>query len=444
MVQHLEPVNYEWIKRTAKQQRLSVNDLIVLAPQNDPFYAGTPGDIAAGEWFAQMWQQLQQAGETRAHLRRVHYFLVSLGGRVVFPNGKPYENTIECWDMLNMASKAARYLQLVDPGAFNDKRTPPVVTYAEDARSYRPHIEVYHPDHDLRLKLPGFPRLPQYYIDEYKSQQPYHLEIWCEKSTMNDVFEPLCERYQADLQVGAGEMSITAVLTLVNRLVQAGKPARVFYVSDFDPAGQSMPVAVSRKIEYFVSKLNLDLDIRLFPVVLTLGQVQYYQLPRTPIKETERRRIGFEERHGEGAVELDALEALYPGQLQEILSQCLDHYYDWTLEDRISEERQALRDLLGDIWQDVTGVYQQEVGVLEAEYEQLRQEFEGRARGLGDRIRDQWQAIQQELGYYTKRAIADHPVPGPYLDEELGDGLYNSQRDYLEQVQVYKEFQGRL
>jgi hypothetical protein len=444
MVQHLEPVNYEWIKRTAKQQRVSVNDLIVLAPQNDPFYAGTPGDIAAGQWFAQMWQQLQQAGEARAHLRRVHYFLVSLGGRVKFPNGKPYENTVECWDMLNMASKAARYLGLVDPGAFNDKRTPPVVTYAEPVRSYRPHVEVYNPDDHLSLQLPDFPRVPQFYIDEYKSQQRYHLEVWCEKSTMNDVLEPLCQRYKADLQIGAGEMSITAALALVNRLVRSGKPARVLYVSDFDPAGQSMPVAVSRKIEYFVRKLGLDLDIRLFPVVLTLEQVQYYQLPRTPIKETERRRAGFEERHGEGAVELDALEALYPGALERVLSQCLDHYYDWTLEDRVSEERQALRDHLGEIWQDVTRVYQPEIEVLQTEYERLCQEFEGRAKGLSDRLQIQWQAIQQELGYYTKRVIADHPAPQPFIDEELGDGLYNSQRDYLEQVQVYKEFQGRL
>src|SRR5438270_1797657 len=75
---------------------------------------------------------------------------------------------------------------------------------------------------------------------------------------------------------------------------------------------QSMPVAVSRKIEYFVRTLGLDLDVRLFPVVLTLDQVQYYELPRTPIKETERRRGGLEDRYGQAAVEVDALEALHP------------------------------------------------------------------------------------------------------------------------------------
>ena len=95
---------------------------------------------------------------------------------------------------------------------------------------------------------------------------------------MNDVLAPLCERYGANLQTGMGEMSITATLALVHRLQQANKPARILYVSDFDPAGQSMPVAVSRKIEYFVRTLGFELDIRLFPVVLTLEQVQYYQL----------------------------------------------------------------------------------------------------------------------------------------------------------------------
>src|SRR6266699_6197966 len=144
---------------------------------------------------------------------------------------------------------------------------------------------------------------------------------------MNDVLEPLCKRYGANLQTGLGELSITATLALAHRLEQANRPARIFYVSDFDPAGQSMPVAVSRKLEYFIRRYGLDLDVRVYPVVLTLEQVQYYRLPRTPIKETERRRMGFESRHGEGAVELDALEALYPCELQAVLSRYIECYY---------------------------------------------------------------------------------------------------------------------
>lgn len=53
-----------------------------------------------------------------------------------------------------------------------------------------------------------------------------------------------------------------------------------------------MPVAVSRKIEYFVRTLGLDLDVRMFPVVLTQEQVQYYELPRTLAFFWQKSRFG--------------------------------------------------------------------------------------------------------------------------------------------------------
>jgi len=80
-----EQIDYEWIKRSAKAQGVSVTDLIVLAPQNDPFYTGTPNDWALGQWFANLWQQF---GLERAHIRRVHYQIVSQKPPVTLPNGK--------------------------------------------------------------------------------------------------------------------------------------------------------------------------------------------------------------------------------------------------------------------------------------------------------------------------------------------------------------------
>ena len=74
-----------------------------------------------------------------------------------------------------------------------------------------------------------------------------------------------------------------------------------------------MPVSVSRKVEYFVRTLGLSVDVRVFPVILTAEQVHAYHLPRMPIKDTERRRGGFEDRYGEGAVELDALKRSIQG-----------------------------------------------------------------------------------------------------------------------------------
>jgi len=433
-------MDYGQIKQLAKTTGQRVTDLIVLAPQNDPFYTGTPNDWALAEWFAQLWHAFGYT--SGVHIRRVHYQIVSQDPPVVLPNGVPYANTLECWDILNLASKAARYLGLVDPAAFRDRRNPEPVVYARHWRS-RPAVYASGDIETSDLSLPAFPALPQYQLSGYRGQQAYHVELWCEKSTMNDVLEPLCQHYGANLQTGLGELSITATLALVSRLRQANTPARILYVSDFDPAGQSMPVAVARKIEYFVRTLGLDLDVRVFPVVLTLDQVQHYGLPRTPIKETERRRVGFESRHGEGAVELDALEALYPGELQAVLSRYIECYYDSSLSERVADAQAHLQEDLSFVWREVLAPYAAEVQELQAVYEQLQEELTGRLAGYSQRVQHLWHAIRRDL----EAAVPDlryYPLPLPEYAEEIGDGLYNSARDYLEQVEAYKEFQGKL
>src|SRR5258708_3007769 len=435
-----EHINYEQIKHLARETGQRVTDLIPLAPQNDPFYTGTPGDWALAEWFAQLWQAFGYTN--RVHIRRVHYQIVSQKPPVVMPNGLLYENTETCWNILNLASKAARYLQLVDPEAFVDRRNPEAVVYSVH-RIAEPEVWATSRLWGSQLRLPDFPDVPGYRVSGYEPSQAFHLELWCEKSTMNDVLEPLCQHYGMNLQTGLGEVSITAMLAVVHRLQEGGRPVRIFYVSDFDPEGQSMPVSVSRKVEYFVRTLGLNVDVRVFPVILTLEQVQYYQLPRTPIKDTERRRVGFEDRYGEGAVELDALEALYPGELQAVLQQCIEYYYDTGLAERVQQAQAALEQDLGSIWQQVVGRYATDVEGLRGEYEQLQQEYASRMAGYSERLQGLWQAIRNELGVSIPH-LSYYPLPAPMPAGEVGEGLYNTARDYLEQIEAYKQFQGKL
>jgi hypothetical protein len=87
-------IDYGQIKQMAKQTGQRVTDLIVLAPQNDPFYTGTPNDCALAEWFAGLWHAFGYS--SGVHIRRVHYQIVSQNPPVLLPNGVPYENTVEC------------------------------------------------------------------------------------------------------------------------------------------------------------------------------------------------------------------------------------------------------------------------------------------------------------------------------------------------------------
>jgi hypothetical protein len=429
-------MNYEAIKALAKQKGCPITDLIVLAPNNDPFYVGTPGDLKKGEWFADLWRDFRL--QWGAHIRRVHYKIISQESPVPMPNGLPYENTETCWDFLSQASKMARYLNLVDPAAFVDRRNPEPHVYLHNNET-EPTINVYGDAWDA-ASLPDFPDLPTYSIEDYRGSQRYHIEIWCEKSTANDVLMPLCSQYGANLVTGLGEMSITAVMDLTRRMNH--RPVRIFYVSDFDPAGQSMPCAVSRKIEYFLRERGNGADVKLFPVVLSLDQVRQYRLPRTPIKDSERRGARFEERYGAGAVELDALEALRPGELRRIVETEIKKYFDGKLDGRVYYARAELSNRLEEIEQGIIEEHQGDIDALQSEYDTIRGEFEERMRHYGKRLYSVWQAISEDLEMAAPY-IGEHPIPYPAICNELDDALFDAKRDYIDQLAAYKEWQGK-
>lgn len=432
-------MNYDTIKALAKEQGCKVTDLIVLARQNDPFYVGTDSDKLWAEWFAVLWHQF---GYTRGvHLRRAHYQIISQDPPVKLPNGTPYENTDDCWNALCGAGKAARYLGLVDPGAFVDRRNPEPHIFMPSANG-TPYIYTTGTIDAYATELPDFPSPPAFDLMNYRGEQRYHLEIWCEKSTQNDILLPLCQEYGVNLITGVGEMSITAALAAVFRAAERGKPVRLLYVSDFDPAGQSMPVAVARKIEYFLYNKGIDADIRLYPIVLTYDQCKIHQLPRTPIKPGERRAGRFEERYGTGATELDALEALHAGELRRIVTRQIERYYDTDLDRRVRIAAQDLRSEMEAIEQDVYDRYGVQVAGLEAEYEAIRRDFEQRMASYAARLESVWRAIRTDLDA-EQPDLDDYPIPEAEEAAEPDMPLYDSRRDYLTQLSFYKDFQGR-
>lgn len=74
--------------------KANISDLIVLAPQNDPFYAGTPTDWDMARWFMGLWGSYGYSHNV--HLRRVHYQHVSQLAPVKH-DGQSYENTEGDW-----------------------------------------------------------------------------------------------------------------------------------------------------------------------------------------------------------------------------------------------------------------------------------------------------------------------------------------------------------
>ncbi len=427
--------NYDTIKNMASNQGKRVSDYLALAVQNDPFYVGQNAEVEKAKWFAEIWDAGILARQS--HVRGIHYIMISREDPLVMPNGKLYENTENCWTFLVAAAKSARYLDLVDPRAFKDRRSQPAQIFTPEETV--PSIDIDN-DYDFNLELPDFPELPSYQVNNFTGKQKYMTEIWIEKSTMEDELLPLCQHYGCNLVTGVGELSITQVILLVDRIIKFQRPCRILYISDFDPAGRSMPVAVARKIEFYQRNQYPDLDIQVQQVALTYEQCQKYKLPRTPIKETERRLTKFQALYGEGATELDALEALYPGELGKIVREELDRFYDEDLADQCAEAEDNLQDELEERRDEIAKQYIH-ISKLEDQYRDIKERFEAEVAGVKEQVEEIWRAIRYQM---SENQPAEIQTPEAQVDQDEAweAPLYSSDRDYEEQLQSYQKFKG--
>lgn len=434
-------MDYNQIKAEAKEQGISIKDLCALSPGNDPFYTGRPSEIAQAEWFQAQWNDL--GFSSGVHLRRMHYALVSQDPPIPRHDGRSYENTQRCWDYLCSAGKYARYLNLISPDQFIDKRNfAPEVFY--DPYASWPKIKtaisgMYEVE---SIGLPDCPDAPDYDLTGISGWdidgQPYMLEIWVEKTTMHDVILPLAKQYNINVVAGKGELSISTVREFLKRAKKKGRPVRILYVADFDPAGLGMPISIARKIEFFLSVDSeyADLDIRLHPVVLTPDQIAEYSLPRVPVKDSDKRKASFELAHGAGQVELDALEALRPGELARILEDAILQYFDMDLADRLQGVHDEYKERLTLKRNNLLEAYP-EIKGLQERYSRLADNFETEIADLQADMEEIWEEFSSQLE--TDLAFINEPdVPAAELDTEPDGQLYQSDRDYHDQLASYK------
>jgi hypothetical protein len=418
------------LKELAKELKRPLSTLEVLSL--DPFTAGTPGRLAGAQWFALLWEELGGA----SHVHAFHYKLISQDTPVAMPSGKNYENTKEDEAILIRCALDARYLGLVPADDFADRRNDEPI-YNDPPEASDGCLGICQTK-TADLELPDLD-LPGLGITAPVIAQRFRLVVVIEKSTMNHILQPLCERYNADFIYGVGEQSLTRCVQAVRRASAHSLPTRILYISDFDPAGMSMPVAFARKIQHqlYVQEIWAS-DIQLRSIALTHEQCIRLRLPRTPIKETELRAAGFEARFGEGATELDALEALHPGELERIVTQEIWRYYDLDLADSVTNIVGDIQANLDEITERVHEQHAEAIAEAEAEREKLQAAIEA----YQEKIQPILDAIESDLEDEAP-SIEDYDWPEPDEGDEDDDPLFDSTRDYVEQVDRFKDHQGK-
>jgi hypothetical protein len=455
------PLTYDDIRALSKELGRPAHTLIALAPDNDPFYL-QPSRRAQAMWFADLWKRL--GASAGMHLRRFHYQVISQARPVLKLDGTTYENTMNCWIGLGQASRDARFMGLVPAEHFVDRRNNEPILYLDGADDTDACLTTEFTEPDIADKAlpsvsfeePDMPERPCLYLTRPTIGQRFHVELWCEKTTVNTVLEPLAQQYGCNLITGAGEQSLTACVDLIERVRASGKPTRILYISDFDPAGMGMPVAVARKVEFEIRKAEIGLDIQVRPIVLTHDQCERYRLPRTPMKETEKRMAHFEGRFGEGATELDALEALHPRQLRKIVKREIERYHDANLADRVRATVADVNAEIADIEERIEDEHREDIEALDSAWAKivkqclaLQTQMEARLAQIQakidawhERARPTWQAMSESLREQAPDLDA-FDWPEPAEGEEDDDPLFDSTRDYLDQIDRYKLHLGK-
>ena len=463
-------ISREELLEEARALGVTVSDIIVLANQNDPFYTGTPTQIEHAEWFAAMWDKGGYTGRKGIHLRRVHYKIATMEEDIKLPSvlrwkkedvwheTDVYVNEKSCWKFMLNAGRFARYLGLVPLDAFIDKRNPDPVIYTEWDESAGPSSEITGEwnSYDYHLELPelvglpySLPELPRLSAGGYDEiQQGYHVEIWCEKSGMNEELIPICREYGVNLIIGLGHMSITSVCNFMERVRSANRPGRILYISDYDKKGREMPVAVARKIEWLQHKgFYGDLDIIVEPIVLTLDQVNEYSLPH---KYTTKEK--------DWIVELDALAALREGEFERIVEDSVKRYYDPDLRKKAWEVDKDLQFELDRIGRDILRGPSDDMTDLDKEYKELLEDYNKTREEFGEFVSGfspQLEEYKERLNDIVERAesvytmaytdlegvevpLNEYPFPDPEVEGEVENPLYDWRRDYWDQLKAYK------
>lgn len=388
---------------------LSTKDLKILT--TDPYFVGTDGEYQDAKWAADLWDKMMDSRKGKPlHIRGFHYWVQSK--RIKRPNGKTYgDDPMKDWRWMMKACQVARYLSIGNWSNLIDVKHHNVTDYDDYDTEMGFHMtdisvedavkdEIANMTNELMERALNL--APRFHTDGY---QTYHTEIWVEKDSMRQIIEPVCKRNGAAYQPLVGQASVERVDMLARRIIQAAdvdKKVRIWYIADWDRYGWWMVSAVARKLEYIMVTEGIEADVKLTRLGLNEDQINHYGLPKAP-------------KLGEAVVELDALEAIYPGELSKIISRAIAPYVDRSSPSILDEENDNMVEKLRDM--------------LEI---QLRPVLE---KALANIELDEFDIDLQDC--------VDPDFVPPERDHEVEEDdswVYDSSREWFDQLEKFKEY----
>lgn len=265
----------------------------------------------------------------RLSLRQLYYQLVA----------RDYiENSVKSYKRIGNLVSDARLAGLIDWDMIEDRNRETVIPTAWDS-----------PAQIVRAAA------QQFRIERWDGQ-PCYVEVMVEKDALSGILQPVCRELHVRFTANKGYSSSSAMYEAGKRVYNAMikreiAQIHIFYLGDHDPSGIDMTRDITERLIMF-SKLKDKIEaqgyeiedfIHIHRLALNFDQVEQWNPPENPAKETDSRYQTYADQFGESSWELDAVE---PRTLASLVRDGIQELIDkdqWN--DVMEREREMRQDL---------------------------------------------------------------------------------------------------
>jgi hypothetical protein len=250
----------------------------------------------------------------RLSLRQLYYQLVA---RDYIPN------SVKSYKRIGNLVSDARLAGLLDWEMIEDRNREAIIPTAWES-----------PAHIVRAAA------QQFRVNRWEGQ-PCHVEVMVEKDALSGILGPVCNDLHVRFTANKGYSSSSAMYEAGKRMGKAyeeEKEIHVFYFGDHDPSGIDMTRDIQERLGLF-SVLDDD-DLKVHRLALNYDQVEQWNPPENPAKETDSRYAAYAEQFGESSWELDAVE---PRTLAELVRNGIEDLIDQDVWNDLLLKESAMR-----------------------------------------------------------------------------------------------------
>ena len=252
----------------------------------------------------------------RLSLRQLYYQLVARGF---------IENSVKSYKRIGNLISDARLAGLVDWGMIEDRgRETNFLNHwnnpAEIVRDASHWFRIY----------------------KWEGQRNY-CEVMVEKDALSGILLPVCQELDIRFTANKGYSSSSAMYETGKRLARISRSAfieeiHIFYFGDHDPSGIDMTRDIAERLCLF-SRGLID-RVNVHRLALNWNQVEQWQPPENPAKETDSRYQSYADEFGESSWELDAVE---PSELANLVRENVEALIDQDVWDEVVAREDEMR-----------------------------------------------------------------------------------------------------